>query len=175
MPVPAIDPVPPIQGQQVVNLSNLANGALTTVSESAAGDLAVFSTAVSWRPEVDVATGLGRPLQPGDQLSVVSSLCEDAKVSFPEARPCQRLDAPRIATPLVGDNFVTVTKAVPGARILVYDAALNEIGDGSGAQVGLTRAIVLGDILTVIQKLGRCTSSSAYQTGVVCASAQTCG
>jgi hypothetical protein len=47
----------------VVHLSNLANGALTTVSESSAGDLAVFSTAVDWQPEVDVATGLGRLFQ----------------------------------------------------------------------------------------------------------------
>lgn len=175
MPVPMIDPAPPIAGQQVVHLSNLANGALTTISESSAGDLSVFSTAVDWKPEVDVATGLGRPLEAGDQLSVISTLCEDAKVSIPEARPCERLDAPRIATPLVGQTFVTVTSAVPSARILIYDAALNEIGDGSGAQVGLTRAIVLGDILTVIQKLGRCTSSSAYQTGVICASKDDCG
>jgi hypothetical protein len=175
MPVAVIDPVPPIDGQQVVNLSNLANGALTTVSEGSVGNLSVFSTAVSWQPEVDVATGLGRPLKAGDHLSVISTLCEDAKVSIPETRPCERLDAPRIATPLVGQTFVSVTQAVPGARILVYDAALQEIGDGSGAKVGLTRAIVLGDILTVIQKLGRCTSSSAYQTGVVCASKESCG
>jgi hypothetical protein len=174
MPIPAIDPTPPIVGQQVVDLSNLANGALTTLSESGAGDLAVFSTAVDWQPEVDVATGLGGPLQAGHQLSVVSTLCEDVKVSFPEARPCEQLDAPRIATPLVGQTFVTVTDAVPGARILVYDAALNEIGDGSGVQVGLTRPIVKGDILTVIQVVGTCTSANAYQTGVVCASKE-CG
>ena len=175
MPVPVIDPTPPIVGQQVVNLSSLANGALTTLSESGAGDLAVFSTAVDWQPEVDVATGLGGPLQAGHQLSVVSMLCEDTKVSFPEARPCEKLGAPRIATPLVGQTFVTVTDAVPGARILVYDAALNKIGDGSGVQVGLTRPVVLGDILTVIQKVGDCTSANAYQTGVVCASEESCG
>jgi len=70
---------------------------------------------------------------------------------------------------------VTVTEAVPGARILVYDAALTEIGDGSGAIVGLTRPIVLGDLLTVVQRLGQCVSSSAYQTGVVCTSSKTCG
>jgi hypothetical protein len=170
-----IAPVPPIAGQQVVNLSNLANGALTTVSESSAGDPAVFSTAVGWKLEVDVATGLGRPLQPGDELSVISSLCEDAKVSIPEVRPCEQLDAPRIATPLVEQTFVTVVDAMPGARTLVYDAAMNEIGDASGVQVGLTRAIVLDDILTVIQKVGNCTSANAYQTGVVCASQEECG
>jgi hypothetical protein len=174
MPVPAITP-PPIAGQPVVNLSNLANGALTTVSESSAGDLAIFSTAVDWQPEVDVATKLGGPLQAGHQLSVVSKLCDDVKVSFPETQPCKELGVPRIATPLVGQAFVTVTDAVPGARILIYDAALNEIGDGSGVQVGLTRTIVVGDILTVIQTLGKCASAKAYQTGVVCASKESCG
>lgn len=175
MPVPTIAPVPPIAGQQVVNLSNLPNGALTTAPESSAGDLAVFSTAVSWQPEVDVATKLGRPLQSGDQLGVVASLCADVKVSIPEVQACERLAAPRTATPLVGQTFVTVIDAVPGARILVYDAASHEIGDGSGVQVGLTRAIVLGDVLRVLQKLGQCTSSAAYQTGVVCASPKGCG
>lgn len=174
MPVPAIAPLP-IAGQPVVNLSNLANGALTTVSESSAGDLSIFSTAVDWQPEVDVATKLGGPLQAGHKLSVVSQLCDDVKVSFPETQPCKELGVPRIATPLVGQTFVTVTDAVPGARILIYDAALNEIGDGSGVQVGLTRPIVVGDILTVIQTLGKCASAKAYQTGVVCASKESCG
>jgi hypothetical protein len=45
MPVPQVDPDPPLAGQEIVGLNNLANGALTTVSESAAGDLTQFSTA----------------------------------------------------------------------------------------------------------------------------------
>lgn len=174
MPIPAITPAP-IAGQPVVNVSNLANGALTTVAESSAGDLSTFTTAIDWQREVDVATKLGGPLQAGHQLSIVSKLCDGVKISIPEAQPCQDLAAPKIATPLVGQTFVTVTDAVPGARILIYDAALNEIGDGSGVQVGLTRPIVTGDILTVIQILGRCSSAKAYQTGVVCASNKNCG
>ncbi len=174
MPIPAITPAP-IAGQPVVNVSSLANGALTTVAESSAGDVAIFTTAVDWQHEVDVATKLGGPIQAGQQLSVVSKLCDGVKVSIPEARPCQELGAPRIATPLVGQTFVTVTDAVQGARILVFDAALNEIGDGSGVQVGLTRPIASGDILTVIQTLGNCSSAKAYQTGVVCASKGGCG
>ena len=174
MPIPAITPAP-IAGQPVVNVSSLANGALTTVAESSAGDVAVFTTAVGWQQEVDVATKLGGPIQAGQKLSVVSKLCDGAKVSIPEALPCQELAAPKIATPLVGHTFVTVTDAVPGARILVFDAALKEIGDGSGVQVGLTRPIVFGDILTVIQTLGTCSSAKAYQTGVVCASNKGCG
>ena len=161
-------------GQQLIGLYNLPNGALTVVSESAAGDIATFSTAVDWNPEVDIASGLGHPLQAGEQLAVVSELCDAAKVSFPQARPCKSLPAPVIAQPLVGDTAVHVTSAVPGAQILVYDASLDEIGDGSGALVGLTRAVVNGDILTVIQKLGECTSANAYQVAAVCA-LQNCG
>ena len=115
MPVPAMDPSPPIAGQPLVGVTNLAEGALTVVSESTAGDLATFSTAVTWRPEIDVASGLGRLVQSGDNFVVVSSLCESAKVSIDEARPCERLPAPRIATPLVGQTFVSAAEAVRGA------------------------------------------------------------
>lgn len=175
MPVPAMNPAPPIAGQPLVNVGNLAEGALTVVSEAGAGDVATFSTAVTARPEIDVASALGRLIQAGDKFTVVSSLCDKATVTIDDARPCERLPAPRIAIPLVGQNFVTVTDSVPGARILVFDAAMKKIGDGSGDQVGLTRSIVLGDLLTVVQRLERCTSASAYQTGVVCASEKSCG
>jgi hypothetical protein len=170
MPVPVIDPDPPIAGQELIHLSSLANGALTRVSESAAGQIALFTTAVDWMPEVDIASGLGHALQAGEQISVVSELCDKTKVTIPKARPCERLDAPRIAQPFVGDTFVQVTQSVPGARILIYDAGLNEIADGSGSPLGLTRALVVGDVLTVIQKLGKCTSGSAYQITAICAS-----
>ena len=144
MPVPATDPSPPIAGQPLLNVKSLAEGALTVVSEATKGDIATFSTAVTFRPEIDVASGLGRLIQAGDKFTVVSSLCDAAKVSIDDAQPCERLPAPKIAIPLVGQNFVTVTDAVPGARILIFDASLTKIGDGSGTQVGLTRAIVLG-------------------------------
>ncbi|MCM2472508.1 hypothetical protein HGO38_03330 [Rhizobium sp. CG5] len=173
MPVPAMKT--PIAGQPLVHVSNLAEGALTTVAESSAGNLNTFSTAVTWNPEVDVATALGRTIVPGDQFVITSELCDATKIDIPRAGSCEKLDAPAIATPLVGQNFVTVTSAVPGARILVYDAAFTEIGDGSGMFVGLTRAIKLGDVLTVMQQLDKCKSAKAYQTGVVCASKESCG
>lgn len=170
MPVPTIDPDPPLAGQEIIGLFNLPNGALTTVFETAVGQLTQFSTAVNWHPEVDIATGLGHPLQPGEEISVTSELCEATKVTFPEARPCERLDAPKIAQPFVGDTSVIVTEAVPGAQVIVFDAALSDIGDGAGSPIGLTRALVVGDVLTVIQKLGQCTSGSAYQISAICAS-----
>ena len=40
-----------------------------------------------------------------------------------------------------------MTDAIPGARILVYDQALDEIGDGAGGLVPLDQALVANDIL----------------------------
>ncbi|MBO0902991.1 hypothetical protein [Jiella sonneratiae] len=173
MPVPKMDP--PVAGQPLVAVSNLAEGAQTTIDEASAGTVSSFSTAVTWNPEVDVATALGRNIKSGDTFTVISELCDGTKVEIPPARPCKSLDPPKIATPLVGQNFVTVTSAAPGARILVYDASLAKIGDGSGITVGLTRKIKFGDVLKVMQRLEECTSSQAYQTGVVCASNKDCG
>ena len=71
---------------------------------------------------------------------------------------------------------MTVTDAVPGAQVIVFDAGLKEIGDGAGSPIGLTRALIVGDVLTVIQKLGQCASDNAYQVSAICASlAEQCG
>lgn len=170
MPVPVIDPPAPVAGQQLVTLRSLANGALTSVLEQNAGTLVEFSTAENWRPEVDVATGLGRPLQSGDRLTVVSKLCDGVKVDVPDVTECRPLPAPVVVRPLVGDVFLAVTSSVPSARIQVYDAGLSKIGDGSGSLIGLTRAVAAGDVLTVTQSIGNCASASAYQVTAICAS-----
>ncbi|MEJ2618808.1 MAG: hypothetical protein P8163_00830 [Candidatus Thiodiazotropha sp.] len=175
MPIPEIDPMPPIVGQELIRLDNLPHGALTEVLESSVGVINTFATAVSWNSEVDITTGLGHPLAVGDSLGVISSLCNDNKIEFPEPRPCERLNAPRIAQPFVGDMHITVTDAVPGAHVIIYDSGLNEIGDGSGSPIGLIRPLVVGDVLTVIQKVGDCTSSTAYQISVVCTNNDECG
>lgn len=174
MPLPVMDPAAPFVGQQLLKMTNLAHGATTVVSESAAGDIAKLITAVSWHNELDIATQLGGPIQVGHSLGVVSALCKDTKLSIPEPIPCKEMGAPRIATPFVGQEVAYVTDAVPGARVLIYDDSLIEIGDGSGDQIQLTRAILPGDILHVIQKLGECTSDTAFRTGVLCVDEENC-
>jgi len=69
---------------------------------------------------------------------------------------------------------VVVTDYVPGVRILVWDENDKKIGDGSGTEVGLTRTLVQGDILTVAQRLGNCMSEKAYQVAAVCISEEDC-
>ena len=57
--------------------------------------------------------------------------------------------------------------AVPGARIRVYDASSNELGDGSGSVVLLNRALTSSDVLLVTQSLeGKCNNGQGYQVEV---------
>ncbi|MFK7892833.1 MAG: hypothetical protein AB8B63_18615, partial [Granulosicoccus sp.] len=156
------------EGQELIGIENLAHGAQTTVEVSGAGGVASFSTAVSWKPEVDISTGLGGPLVAGQSVSVHSALCEATKVGLEPVRPCEDIPAPAIQQPFVGATSVTVTSAIAGARVLVYDNTGMEIGDSSGAEIALSRALVPGDMLTVVQKVGDCISSNGYRVTVMC-------
>lgn len=174
LPIPSLKDGKAIAGQPLLHVKNLPEGALTEIAENSAGPLASFSTAVTWEPEVDVASGLGRNILAGDQFLIVSSLCDNTKVETDPAEPCEVLPAPRIAQPLVGDTSVTVTDYVPGAQIQIYDANGNEIADGSGNEVGLTRPIQPGDVLTVVQRLGDCVSREAYRITAICLEPELC-
>lgn len=174
LPIPGIKNGKAIAGQPLLHVENLAEGALTEVGENSAGQLASFSTAVTWEPEVDVASGLGRNIVAGDKFLIASTLCEGTKVETDPVERCKVLPAPRIAQPLVGDTTVTVTEYVAGAQIQIYDADSNEIADGSGDEVGLTRPIKPGDVLTVVQRLGDCVSREAYRITAICLDLELC-
>ena len=168
-PTPALDPPDIYVGQEMVTVTNLLNGALTTVAEGSGAGSVTFSTAVDWMPNVNIAAAIGGPIGPGQALTVQSKLCTMApRIKTEGVKPCDQIPAPVIQQPFVGQNSVTVTDAIPGARILVYDQALDEIGDASGGLVPLNRTLVAGDILTVLQQVGQCTSANGYQVAALC-------
>jgi hypothetical protein len=167
-PTPEIDPVTLYAEQPLLTVKNLLNGALTTVGVSGFSDNIQFSTAVDWQPNIDLAEITGGPLTSGQTVLVESALCSGSKRTTGNAQPCSTLPAPVIQQPLVGNDVVLVTQAVPGARILIWDQNDVEIGDGSGAVIALTRSLAGGDVLTVRQQLGSCTSAEAYQVEVMC-------
>ncbi|NBA89002.1 hypothetical protein GVN16_24715 [Emticicia sp. CRIBPO] len=167
LPTPVFNPVFTYKDQELVSLSSLANGALTTVTVSGTANVK-FTTSVSWYSNLDIATKIGRKLQAGDALTAVQKLC-NIKSGPGGTRPtqdCASLPAPVIQHPLVGNDFVVVSSAVPGARIMVYDASGKEIGDGSGTIVKLSRKITGNDVITVVQQVGECTSSKGYRVSV---------
>jgi outer membrane protein assembly factor BamB len=82
-------------------------------------------------------------------------------------KPCSALPAAKIRQPLPGDTAVDVFEFVPGSRITIY-AGAQEVGDGSGAHIELTRAVNDGETITVLQSLGKCVSSFVYVITVGC-------
>ena len=166
LPGPTFEPSQTYPGQQLVTVSSLTNGSHTSlgVSGTSAGG---FSTPVSWWPDYDLKTALGRPLVSGDAITAQQKLCASGPTTkTPPTGKCEDLPAPRIYTPIAGTNYVTVWQAVPGARIRIYDGSNIEIGDGSGNVIVLGRNLVVGDVLTVVQQIGECTSKTGYRISV---------
>jgi len=83
------------------------------------------------------------------------------------AKPCNQLPAAKIRQPLPGDTIIDVVEFVPGARISIY-AQMDEIGDGGGSKVALTRAIKDGEKITVVQSMGRCVGNLVYTANAGC-------
>jgi hypothetical protein len=167
IPAPTFNPPMVYQGQQLTTLETLVNGALVQVREATAGSLGSVQTPVSWFPNFNVATPLGRPLKTSDQLIASQKLCAKGPDSaIPQGVRCEALPPPRIAQPAVGATYVVVLESVPGARVRIYDASSNEIGDGSGTFIVLSRAVVGGDTLTAVQQIGECTSRNGFQVTV---------
>lgn len=171
-PPPTLDPPATYDGQELVAIGNLINGSVTTIREAGFGSVGGFSTPISWLPNFDVATPLGRRLAASDRLSASEKLCAiEVGGEFQPTGGCETLPAPRIRHPLAGNNYVVVDVFVPGARIHVYDDMGVELGDGSGTVILLRRTLTGTDILTVVQQLGECTGRSGYRVGVRNASA----
>lgn len=165
LPTPTFNPPNIYNGQELLNIETIEYGAKVTLSIPGAIWSGSFSTPVTWFPGYDIKTAMGRPLRGSDILLAMQRLCLTASPWTPEVKlhDCDRLPAPRIETPIAGSRFVIVSESVPGARVMIYDASNNEIGDGSGTVVVLSRAIIAGESLTVVQRVGECTGNFVYR------------
>lgn len=103
----------------------------------------------------------------GDQLTSIQKLCNI--ISDPSdpttVKPCVELPAPTVSPICAGDDFIIVSGTAPDARIRIY-ADGTPIGDGGGAKINLIHPAVGGEIITVTQSLGACTSPSSIPVKV---------
>jgi uncharacterized repeat protein (TIGR01451 family) len=171
LPAPSLDTLQTYPGQELLAIDGLVNGAQASVFVNGvvAGQ---FSTPETSQEEFDLTTsGLGRPLQAGDQVVLSQTLggtlsSEPSTNLPPTATTCDSLPAPSILTPVEGVTIVEITQSIPGAQILVFDGSGAELGCGSGSTINLSRPLVCGDILTVVQQIGACTSATGYRITV---------
>ncbi len=110
--------------------------------------------------------GLSQVISPGDVLDLQQELCGvTSPVGTVTVKPCSDLPGVRVVSAVAGANHIHLADVVPRSRIYVLAGGV-EIGDGGGSQIQLTRPLVLGETLIIIQELGDCVSSEAYQVEV---------
>jgi hypothetical protein len=116
------------------------------------------------------AARLGRAIRATDELEVWQELCAPGPPTMISVVPCTGtvLEAPVIDPPAIGDDFVRVASARPDARVEIFDGSGTEIGDGAAPRVALYRPLVAGDVLRARQRIGECTSDTAYEIPVRC-------
>jgi outer membrane protein assembly factor BamB len=170
MPAGSIEP-PVIEGQEIVRIWG-AGGPGDPPQHGAI--LAVFRSGspLGSTPSPGGAPHLFGipPATLGGSYTATQKLCKETPPGTgPETptQPCSDLPAPKIKPPLPGDTKIYVTEHIPGANILVF-AGAEEIGDSSGNVINLSRPINNGEIIKVMQKLGKCVSPFRYEIAVAC-------
>ncbi len=163
-PIPEFDPLTVYEGQEIVHVQSIIRGAKVGLQLTSVPWNTTFSTP-NTGIDYDMARALGRPMGGADHLQASQSLCSSSSEwSRPNEKlhDCGRLPAARIDPPIAGATYVTVYEFIPGSRIMIYDNSGNEIGDGSGTVVNLSRPIAVGERLNVTQRLGECTSTFVF-------------
>jgi hypothetical protein len=167
LPAPRLQPPNLVLGQQLINFENLINGSFTTVNRSTNSATGSFTTPINWYPNYDIASNLGGAIRAGETIVASQKLCTTGpRMETPPVQECSSMGAPRIRTPLAKTDYVVVEDAIPGARIRVYDDASKEIGDGSGTVIMLSRVLIAGERLLVVQEVGECKSRTGYRISV---------
>lgn len=164
-PEPASLPAPGVpelyENGAIIIVGNLVNGARVTIRDQTTGTPVAGGGAPANRVRFRAST----PVTGGQVLEVEETLCDLDVTTTVTVNDCSRLPAPIIIGPQPGDTQVYLTNVVAGSRILIY-AGSEEIADGGASPIQLTRAVAEGEILTAVQILGNCQSSSGYQVTV---------
>jgi hypothetical protein len=169
LPIPTLDPAIVYNGQEIVDVSSIVQGAKVSFQISSIPWSGSLETPITWFPDYDLKSRIGRAIRSGDFLQTSQGLCSSVSVwSTPDQKTdnCEQLPAARIDPPNAGATYVSVYESVPGSRIIIYDSGGNEIGDGSGTVVNLRRALMAGETIRIVQRLGECTSRFIYQVRV---------
>jgi hypothetical protein len=166
-PAPSLDPNP-IEGAEIVEFwgpgghpAELVNGSVLAITES--------GTSVGGQP----TPGGGQqvlvspPIDAGKTYKITQELCDTSPPEDVNPDPCSALGAPKIYPPVPGQSFVEVYDYHPGAQILVFSGG-QEIGHSGPTIIHLNKTLTEGETLIVVQKLGNCLGSTAFQIDVDC-------
>lgn len=166
IPTPTVDPEIYENGQIVV-VRDVVNGAVIDVfaDGSRVGGHAA--------PGGSQRVRINPPASAGQTMTAAQELCNRSPESpGVTVLPCAELPPAKIRTPSAGDDRVEVTDYVPGSRILIF-ANGEEVGDGGGPLIQLSRPIQVGEEIVVVQRLGDCESSWIQVVEALCLAPET--
>jgi outer membrane protein assembly factor BamB len=189
LPQPRIATVPCYECGREISVADVIPGAWWKVFAEDPKASGGFDAPVEVSGSADVFhTFLNLPLKKDQRITVQSGICSDKSavsraeivqpqppVPAPPSHPipktpvkaCSQLPPAKIRQPLPGDSNVNLFDFVSGSRISVY-AGAEEIGDGSGSKIALTRRVVDGEKITVVQSIESCVGKLAYVVTVGC-------
>ena len=173
IPAPSLDPIP-IAGAEIVvfwgaggHPSELLNGADLDIDE---GGVNVGGQPT---PGGGQQVRVNPVIDDSKTYEISQKLCNPSTTTSVNPKPCSELAAPTIYPPQPGDTQIDLISYYPGANILVF-ANGTEIGDSGPSTINLTRPINPGETIVVVQKLGNCMSSTAFQVRVDCPEGMDC-
>jgi len=153
LPTPEVTAIYP--GGMIISIHKLVNGSSVTIKRG--GTVIAGGGA----PGSHVNFPMRVPVSAGDVLEIIQELCG---VTSPPGtvivQACSALPPAKILAPRAGDDVVYLSEVVRGSRIRIFTGG-QEIGDGGGSVIQLTRPLADDEILIVVQSLGTCISSTS--------------
>jgi hypothetical protein len=159
-PAPTSLPTPHVtgiyDGGTIMTVDQLVNGAKVTIKRAG------ITLSGGGAPASHVRFPLNDVVHDGEVIEIIQELCGvNSPTGTVTVQPCSSLPPARLLAPRPGDIVVYLTDVVAGSRIRIFSAG-QEIGDGGGSAIQLTRPLVLNETLVVIQSIGTCVSASSY-------------
>lgn len=153
LPTPEVTAIYP--GGTIISIHKLVNGASVTIKRG--GTVIAGGGA----PGSHVNFPMRVPVAAGDVLEIIQELCGVASPpGSVVVQACSALPPAKILAPRAGDDVVYLSDIVIGSRIRIFSGG-QEIGDGGGSAIQLTRPLVDNEILIVVQSVGNCISSTS--------------
>lgn len=169
---PALDPIH--EGVQIVTVRGSGGAALGNGANLEVNDLTKppGSQRVGGQPTPCGPCGQQVFINPGapaaSTFNATQALCATSPPSVTVGTvPCKDLPPAKIKIPMPGDTRIELTEFVPGAEILVF-ASDGEIGHGGPTSVNLSRPLVEGEQIIVLQRIGTCESRYVFVATVGC-------
>lgn len=143
------------EGGTIITVHQLVNGAKITIKRSGT------TIGGGGAPASHVRFHIGVVVNAGEVLEITQELCGVASTGTTTVLPCSSLPPAKLLAPRAGDEIVYLTDVVEGSRIRIFSSG-QEIADGGGSAIQLTRPLVENETLIVVQSIGACISVNSY-------------